>query len=242
MTALLKQTESDFIQFGSKRIHYSVVRAERRTLAISVHPNLTVVVTAPLLTTAEAIQAKVRKRAPWIIKQYVYFSDFLPGKHLKQFVSGATIYYLGKQYRLKVTKGREQKVTLKGRYVHVALCKDQSTGLVKELINGWYRARAIDYFERRIDYWWPKVTKRTGLAPKLVVKQMVKRWGSFTRNKRIILNTELIETPSQCIDYVIVHELCHAQHQNHSRSFFKLLAGIMPDWQRRKTRLETFGL
>ena len=67
---------------------------------------------------------------------------------------------------------------------------------------------------------------------------MAKRWGSHSPSGKVILNPDLIRAPVECIDYVITHELCHTEHKHHGREFFDLLERIMPDWEKRKARLE----
>ena len=70
---------------------------------------------------------------------------------------------------------------------------------------------------------------------------MEKRWGSCTTGGKIILNVELIKAPVSCITYVILHELCHLVHHNHSLAFYSLLESFMPDWRRWKQLLETMS-
>ena len=76
--------------------------------------------------------------------------------------------------------------------------------------------------------------------PPLVVRQMVRRWGSCTTTGKVILNTDLVRAPVHCIDYVIVHELCHVRVHGHDKAFYRLLSACMPDWESRKARLESF--
>jgi hypothetical protein len=71
---------------------------------------------------------------------------------------------------------------------------------------------------------------------------MARRWGSCSENGTLLLNSQLVKAPTQCIDYVIVHELCHTMHFNHSKSFYELLTRVMPDWPERKRRLERVAL
>src|SRR5262245_49458033 len=101
------------IQFGSKTIQFSIERSCRRTLAISVHPDLRIVAKAPIDAEVRAIKLKIKKRSPWIIKQRVYFSDYLPQKPAKKYLAGESFWYLGRQYRLKVRQGERVDVKLR---------------------------------------------------------------------------------------------------------------------------------
>lgn len=77
--------------------------------------------------------------------------------------------------------------------------------------------------------------------PPLIIRRMKKRWESLTPAKKLILNPELIKTPVKCIDYVIIHELCHLIHPHHGKEFFLLQEKMMPDWKRWKGRLESIS-
>ncbi len=78
--------------------------------------------------------------------------------------------------------------------------------------------------------------------PPLILRRLKTRWGSCSKAGRILLNTELVQAPVECIDYVIVHELCHLKVPDHSPAFHRLLNACMPDWQRRKERLEALRI
>ena len=106
----------------------------------------------------------------------------------------------------------------------------------------WYRTHARDTFQRRMEFC-HGVARRYGIErPQITLRRMTRRWGSSSGNGRILLNTELVKAPVHCIDYVIMHELCHQKYPNHSPSFFRLLARCLPDWESRKERLERVTL
>jgi hypothetical protein len=83
-----------------------------------------------------------------------------------------------------------------------------------------------------------KLNGRLADMPRLRLRHMPKRWGSWTKRGVIYLNPELILAPPSCIDYVVTHELCHLVHASHGAEFFALLRKTMPDWEQRKARLE----
>lgn len=226
------------INFGSKKIQYTLLFAKRKTLGITVHPDLGVVVKAPENSSLEIISAKIKKRTPWIIKQQNYFLNFLPKPRNKNYVTGESHYYLGRQYRIEVVSDKKNEVSYKGRYIQI---KTNHKISVEKLLNEWYRVKAKEKFNEIAA---PLIEKfqKYGVSPKgIFIQEMKTRWGSCTPNGKIILNPELIKTPKGCIEYVIIHELCHLVHHNHNQKFFDLQAKECPLWERWKTKLEQFG-
>ena len=222
-------------QFGSKEIVYELEFLERKSLGITVYPDRKVKVKAPLDSALEKIEAKLRKRAPWILKQQSYFLSFEPLTPARKYISGESHLYMGRQYRLKIYKSSEEVVKLKRGFLEV-YTEDKSKA--KKLVRDWYRKRAEIKFQEIAKNWIVRF-KKHGVEPSdFVIKWMDKRWGSCTPKGKIILNVELMKAPKGCIEYVIVHELCHLIHHNHSNAFFELQTKEMGDWRKWKERLE----
>jgi hypothetical protein len=216
-------------------------RSRRRTLAISVLPDGTVEVVAPVDAAVEKIREKVEKRAGWIARQRRAFAALSARRPLRRYCAGATHRYLGRQYRLKVTAGDEQSVKLKGAY----LCVVSRTGAEKSvaaLLAGWMRKRAEEQFGRRLGGWRKWCADQLLPEPRLRLLAMPKRWGSSHKDGWVALNPELVRAPSVCIDYVIAHELCHLKHPQHDKAFFTELDRLCPNWKAIKLRLESLEL
>lgn len=222
--------------FGTTLIHYSLEYSERKTLGITVTPAQQVLVKSPVNAKQPDIELKLRKRAPWVLKQMEFFKQFQPIQVPRQFRSGETHSYLGRNYQLKVRKGKLPGVHRKGREISLTFKSDDSPEMI---LNAWYRKQAkekialialpiLEHFEKR-----HKVQ-----AKGIYIQNMKTRWGSCTPQGRILLNPELIKYPKPCIQYVIIHELCHLVHHSHSSKFFRLLSKEMPDWEKWKARLE----
>ena len=212
-------------------------RTVRKTLAISVHPDGTLELVAPQAAREDQIATKVAKRKNWIATQRRNFHAMNASRPMARFVSGATHRYLGRQYRLKVGVGYPLGVLLKGVYFHITTTAGEEDE-VEALLRSWFRVKAKEEFEKRVMAWVPWCRKHHLPEPRLRILRMKKRWGSAGIDGRISINPELIHVSSRCIDYVIVHEICHFRHPHHGPAFLRMLGSLMPDWRTVKERLE----
>jgi len=226
------------IQYGRHAIEYEVEQGRRKTLEISVYPDLSVRVKAPVGKDSASIEKRVRRRASWIVKQREHFAQFLHTEPPRRYISGETHRYLGRQYRLKVLHSENTHVGMKPGYICVHVLDRTKTEKVKDVLNQWYRDKAKKKFTERLAVCQEAFRKHKIDSPLLHLKKMTKRWGSCSKKGKIFLNPELIKSPTHCIDYVIVHELCHLKCPSHSKPFYRLLMQVMPDWEQRKKRLE----
>jgi predicted metal-dependent hydrolase len=186
----------------------------------------------------EEVLSKVEARARWIVKQRRYFEQFLPKLPPRRYVSGETFLYLGRQYRLKIIPGIHKTTLLRGQFLEVHGPKRTDRRAIRNLVDAWYRAHAKAAFDRRLMRCWESA-RRHGIArPALRIRRMTRRWGSCGSKGTVLLNTELVRAPVHCIDYVIMHEICHLRWPHHHASFYRLLSLLMPDWKSRKKRLE----
>ncbi len=223
--------------FGTETISYEIRFLQtRRTLGIEVHPDLSVVVRAPADCALDTIQTRVGKRAPWISKQLTNFQRYSPRTPARQYVSGETHLYLGRQYRLRVVAGESASVKMNRGHLVLTLPGKSDHEQVKTLLHRWYLEHARRVFMEVLDEFLPRF--KGYQRPRLIVRAMQSRWGSLSQAGTMTLNANLVRAPRACIEYVVVHELCHLRHRDHAASFFRLLGRVMPDWEKRKQRLE----
>lgn len=227
------------VPYGSGEITFRLERRQRKTLAISVDPDASVEVIAPMDASLEQVLEKVRKRASWIRRQQRFFVQFQPRTPERQYVGGETHLYLGRQYKLKIVPHIQQQVKLYRGQLTVQSSRPRSADATRVLVGQWYRDRAREKFRERLALCQQRFPNPEEVAPNgVTVMQLQQRWGSMTSSGRLILNLALIRASTDAIDYVITHELCHLHHHNHGPAFFDLLSRIMPDWERRKLKLE----
>lgn len=226
---------TEAIQFGSRIIDFRLEYSDRKSLGITVTPEMEVLVKAPTDTTIALVKEKIRKKAPWIIKQQSFFLSFQPKTPNRKYISGETHLYLGRQYRMQIKIGKDESVKLKGKFIEVTASEKSRT---KDLLNDWYLNHARTKFHAVAAPLIDKFKKYKVEPSSIVLREMPTRWGSCTPKGKIILNPELIKAPKGCIEYVIIHELCHLVHRDHSQRFIDLQTKEMKDWEKWKVRLE----
>lgn len=227
-----------------------VVRTKPRKVLIKVHPDQRVVATAPIDASDELIYQAMNKRARWIWQSLQGFAEQKDHVLSKRYVSGETQFYLGRRYVLKVITDAEindainSSVKLSRGKLNVILPQSDA-GLdsklradkVKSLLDKWYLDKAEVIFKERLNAMLPKATWVTD-TPSFRIMAMKKQWGSCSVKGNLILNPHLIKAPKECIDYVILHELCHISEHNHSEHFWRLLTQVMPNWKEVKAKLD----
>lgn len=228
----------NIVQFGARKIEYRLHRADRKRLRIVVSPELVVDVYAPWEAANSQIDVAVRKKVAWIARKLDNLAGYHPLPTPTRYISGETLVYLGRQYRLKVAEGPKQPAKLLGRFLWVQVGDKKDTKAVKRAVDAWFRKRAHETFKRYLKKC-HEVTSRHGVPESLLtVRTMQRRWGSCSPAGRITLNIKLVKVPVHCIEYVIMHELCHLKHHNHLRAFYALLTRCLPDWRKRKEILD----
>jgi len=225
------------IRYGGQSIAYRLTRSRRKSLEIAVHPDGEVVVKAPLGTDESVVEQRVHQLARWISLQILHFAQFEPRTPARRFVGGESHLYLGRKHRLKITPSDTDGVSLQRGFFNITAA-DSSPEHIAALLEKWYRHRANVYFPQALEECWRPFRNKGVSKPVLKIRSMKTRWGSLSGKGVMTLNLELIKAPGECIEYVIIHELCHLLHPHHGSAFYDLLELSLPDWAERKHKLE----
>lgn len=225
------------IRFGSREIRYGLTYGDHRDLVISVTPDLEVMVSAPRPATASEIEAKVLAKAPWILRHQLRYQDLHPLPVPRRYVSGETHRYLGRQYRLRIEPGDFDRVRLQRPFLVVTTRSLKGAEATRRLVQGWYKFRAEALLPKRLQIAMESHPVLRCTDVRMHVRVMPNRWGSCSRTGILSFNPELLRAPAACIDYVIIHELCHRRVMNHGPEFHRLIGSVMPDWHDRRQRL-----
>ncbi len=230
------------IRYGTTVIEFSLIYCDRKTLAVHVHPDRSVTVEAPLDSDFERVESKVRKRARWILKQQQAFETYQSPQLIRQYVSGETYRYLGRQYRLKVRQSDIERVQFSRGIISLQVKDTGDYHRKKQLLEAWYRARAKFIFRERLDVCYPKLECFGIPYPTLSIRRMKSQWGSCSPSGKLTLNLKLIQAPKKLIDYAVLHELCHLKALNHSDEFYALLGRVLPNWHELRDELNRLEL
>jgi predicted metal-dependent hydrolase len=232
--------ETSKVMFGGTAIAYTILRGRRqKTVAIGVDAIEGVRVRAPHDTPVARIDEIVHRKARWIVERRRRHEDLPPPPGPREFVSGETFLYLGRQYRLKVMKRKTKNpasVRLTAGYLRVTGTRSESE--VRRQLEDWYREHAKQRLPERVAIW----AEKLGLTPATVlIRDQRKRWGSADAKGNVRLNWRIVQASQRLVDYVVAHELVHLRYADHTRGFWADLGAVMPDYEERREELRQVG-
>jgi len=233
--------ETSAITWGDTRLPYAIRRSVRRkkTVAVTVDPAGEVLLVAPEHFTTSRLDAVVRRKAAWIVQRLEHVQSHDPPPPPREFVSGESVLYLGRHYRLKVHPSETGEAKLRGGWLHVGAPQGREQAQrVRTALVSWFRRHAAERLPERVEAWRARAGVET---PRVVIADQQKRWGSCDRAGTIRLNWCIIQAPMRLVDYVVVHELVHLRHRGHGRDYWQALGRVMPDYERRREDLRQQG-
>jgi predicted metal-dependent hydrolase len=223
-------------------IPYVIERGRRlKTVAIGVDPVEGVRVRAPGDTAIARLDLVVHRKARWILERQRRHEDLPPPPSPREFVSGETFRYLGRQYRLKLERSGDADARVRiveGRLIVPVTTRGSIAADARERLVAWFRERAAIRVPERVATW----SAMLGVHPSSVlIREPKKRWGSADARGNIRFNWRIVQTPTRLIDYVVAHELVHLAHPDHTRDFWSTLGRAMPDYEVRREALRRLG-
>jgi predicted metal-dependent hydrolase len=234
-------TEQSEIQFGLTRIPFRIRRSTKRgTVALTIDAGR-LVVTAPADTAIDRLNAVVRNKASWVVQHIDEAADLAPYPSEREFVTGETVLYLGRHYRLRVVDGTHEPV-FRGGWYEVAIPAHLAGAARRREVH----RRLVASLKARADLYLPDrladLCRRLRIArPSMIVRDQRKRWGSCDITGTLRINWRIVQAPLALIDYVLVHELAHLQHRAHDRAFWVEVERCLPDFDDRRRQLRTLG-
>ncbi|MCS5591963.1 MAG: M48 family metallopeptidase [Gammaproteobacteria bacterium] len=212
-------------------MNYQIIRSKRKTLSLQINQNAELIIRAPLRLPEKDIQAFVVEKSSWISKKQEEVESRVSQKY--HFEDGEMFLYLGNTYPLAISLGTNS-LSFNGEVFELNVnCADASTAF-----RGWYKLKFRDIAVPRIDYFANKYSLQ---FHDVRLKAQKTLWGSCSSDNNLNFNYLLMMAPMSVIDYVIVHELSHTIHKNHSSDFWGLVEAILPEYKQAKKWLKENG-
>ena len=228
----------DNVRVGDTTIEYEVRRSQRRKKTVQIRVDRSgVKVAAPKRIGKSELQAIVRKRASWILKQIASVSEAQP----LLFVSGETLPFLGRNVPMIIQSADvdslEVRLDLWNFQVTTPLTfsDDERPEAIRLAVVGWYTDRATETLASSVDRWWPTLGR--GQKSRILIRDQRHRWASCSYDGTLRFNWRVVMLEPPLIEYIVVHELAHLTHLNHSKDFWALVYDTMPEAPESRRRL-----
>lgn len=224
-------------EYGKYSYDYFIEYSNRKTFGLMIRPDLRIIAKVPTGATVIEIEAFLKRKWLWLQKQIDEFKKYQKKIYKKEYVSGESFQYLGRQYMLYIERASQDCVKLVNNRLVIYSTKDvQNSKYNQILLDSWFDRRRNAVFKQ--EYMKALKLFSYNKMPQLRVRIMARRWGSYTQDNKISLNPNLIKAPKEAINYVITHELCHLNNKKHDELFYKELEKRIPNWREIKERLE----
>jgi hypothetical protein len=216
------------------QIEYQVKYSDRKTITITVERDRAINVRAPKGTDPDKIRRLVESKKLWLYEKLKNVQKYSSEQIVKEFVSGETVLYLGKRYRLEIEKSAEENIRFAGKFIIAAVSSERAG----EVFKNWYNKQALIKLPARVEQY----AKNLGVRyNRIFISDLKYRWGSCTPKDNLNFNWRLIKAPMFVIDYVIVHELAHFLEPNHTARFWTIVEIQVPKYQKAKEWLKENG-
>lgn len=225
-----------YFDHGNRIIEFEIVYSKRKTMVISVDESGKVIVRSPHNIRQELILDRVKGKAGWIADKL----DKITMPEEKEYADGELFMYLGRNYVLQLCwdkSATKPEVAMQKDTLLVRTSTEDKV-IIKNAIELWYKNKARELIRERINHYQPAIK----ISPnRVTVKNQKKRWGSCSSKGNLNFNWRIMMAPLEIVDYIVVHEMCHLIHLNHSREYWQLVAAILPDYKKRRQWLKKNG-
>ena len=233
-----------YLNYNGEKIPYRIVKTNRKTISIRVTGE-GVIVRAPRVLNNTEIMELVQKKSQWIIVKYHEIMETKPQSKNRDYKDGCQLLFRGKPLTLKYKENKsglkrnEARIWREDQILNVEI-NDCSIEVVKALLEQWYREQARECIKERVAFYTTQYDFSKSVN-RIFIKDQKSRWGSCSTKSNLNFSYRLIMAPSQVLDYVVVHELCHLKHMNHSTQFWSAVERILPNYKVAKEWLRKNG-
>ena len=214
--------------------------ANRQTTDIVIERDGQITVRPPLRMTPEQVDQTVLSKRTWIYRNLAEWRELNAARVLREWVNGESFRYLGSSYRLLLVKKQDEPLMLKDGRFHLlrSVIESDDKDAAQNAFESLYAEKGRDRITRRVAFF----SRKVGVVPgKVLIKNIGYRWASCLKNGDLHFHWKCMMAPATVIDYIVVHELCHLHHRDHSAAFWNEVDKVMPDYRERKEWLRVRG-
>ena len=225
----------------NREIKFNIIYRKRKTMSLEIKRDGIINVIAPNGLDKTFIVDKVKNKSDWIIKKLDEIEVLNNNRYIRSYESGDIFLYLGKEYMLevlvdKITIGTS--VSLENNKL-IVRANSNNKDVIQRALKNWYTDETLGIVKERINYY--KLFFEDTVTS-IKIKDQKSRWASCTYKNEILFNLRCSMMPIQIIDYIVVHEMCHMEHRNHSKDFYLAVERILPDYKERVKWLKNNGV
>ena len=220
-----------------KDITYNLKRSDRKTASIYIERDGEVSLFVPKWIDDQQIEELIESKRKWIYTNLAEWEDLNATRVDREFVNGEGFLYLGRSYRLKIVADQDVPVKLLSGYFCLRSSEDDSIESA-DLFKAFYRQKGRERIPERVALYQASMGVS---AASIKVQELQNRWGSCTPTGGLSFHWKAMMAPLSVIDYIVVHELAHLKHLNHTTEFWNEVDKALPDYRERKEWLRVNG-
>jgi len=227
------------IVLENKIIEYDLKRNAKRNINISIKPDLTLIVSAPRWVLISDIEQVLYEKSKWIIKNLDEQKVRKESSKKNTLESGSKLWFKGSEYLLNYEQSNKNAVKINENTVTVYSKRALDMDYSKNILSKWFKENAeVEFWDILEKYRHLMMSKYKMPICSLCIRDMKTRWGTCIPSKnKVTMNLNLIYAPSECIEYIALHELTHFIEIHHNRHFYSIVEEYMPDYKERKKLL-----
>jgi predicted metal-dependent hydrolase len=223
-----------------EELKYTVILSRRRSISIILSPDKGITIRAPYRTSLRTIDSFVKQKSGWIKKHLDKYQNLTRINFEKKYADGEPHMFMGKEKILKITESASYEVNLNNGNIEVRLPEKDDREKIRFLLEKWYRQKAAEIFVQKLEEIRYRFSQYNFVPSGFVVRPLKSRWGSCSSKGKITINSGLVKLDGIFADYVIIHELCHLKHHNHSKEYYRLLTELVPDYKTIRRELRKY--
>lgn len=225
----------------NREIKFNIIYRKRKTMSLEIKKDGIINVIAPNGLDKTFIVDKVKNKSDWIIKKLDEIEVLNNNRYTRSYESGDIFLYLGNEYILEVLVDKTTigtSVSLENNKL-IVRSNSNNKDVIQRALKNWYTDETLGIVKERINYYNPFFEDT---VTSIKIKDQKSRWASCTYKNEILFNLRCSMMPIQIIDYIVVHEMCHMEHRNHSKDFYLAVERILPDYKQRVKWLKNNGI